>query len=1241
MAQVPTLAHQRDQHGSPDDGHGSLPSETEIDDCRSVPPNSSPMDVCNPRSYHESIALIQKSLGQPAMAPPLTTSLSVRDTRVRRECVSDLVSTGSFSFPSFTPSTLAQLLGPSRPRASSVSLSIAPVTKVSSDSASRSSDPVTTPRVLLLDIRIPSQFTQSHIADAVNLSVPSTLLKRAGYTVDRVASMLSHPEDQRKLLAWATYTHVVIMDHNSHTLTEQSVITNLCQKFTDPASTVHIGWLRGGFEAFRARFPATCVSSHPESSARIPNSGSAVKNQPYRSAEQQPLDQLLNSVKRSNNNVLGPLTCPVSVNEDPMRNPFFLSFCHNNEPPIWTNSDQARNVGVRLAPHRRRRVTHKPVDVLEVRRMPLYLHHASDPVQSSAYIRQQFEQLQARENARLASVLANAQHHGPSTAPSFSQAIERHDKNRYYNILPFDHNRVPLHCRDPYSDKDLLATQYINASFLHCAYSSRRYIATQGPLPGTIDDFWAMVWEQQSCLVIMLTREEERSRIACHRYWPSPYHTPMLAGREFTVTNIFESVFPADPAIIMRLLRLENIHNGQWERRIIVQLQYTGWPDFEAPPDPRGVLRLRDITNAMEHTLKTYNGPGTDGRDITSHPNLPSDSPVIVHCSAGCGRTGTFCVIDSLLNSFEQSESTTKGEERATPLIRHDIAVNYSDTHPDPVGGFPLSLSSRTVYGTSNSGDQETRDLVSHTVEQFRTMRNYMVQTVDQLSFCYEALVWDFLQDYDRRATLLTLETVTKELTIVIKNEIRKPPTSPFPPQAKSLSTLARQQDAAQLSYKESNSLQYGTLSQTPSGKLLKGGHSFPEKSLVSGPLTSSIAAGLWSLCTPRLSISQLDHGPIVPTREDSPDVTMKVQHPKEVSPPGKEGTLVSPNTPSALGLVGHHGKQDTGGTTTTPVTTPGKGLRSQTISYFTQPFTLSTTTTSGASWGHETTPLVAGSTGMLAVTAAGTHGHTGCVAPSPLSKVAYLHHNTTLEFSSASSSLSMSDQSMPVEDLVTPNHTISSAPTMTSDLSCQMMDVEPSCDDGRDATGLLYGVQVSNGNVREIQPRARDVSSLGLSLLDVRVPLGAPLSAPLSESRKAQPDGLLSGPLSCRVEGRMGAVGVLPAGDDYFSFPTEPLRKARQIISHRIVTSPPRLFHASASVTTSAISPDTKGGILVTHDSGLFSEIPITRDRVTNGNGSPFGGHPFLTTALSPSLSEALLGYGSNISSPLSSPNC
>ncbi|KAJ1969488.1 hypothetical protein IWQ62_000598 [Dispira parvispora] len=270
-------------------------------------------------------------------------------------------------------------------------------------------------------------------------------------------------------------------------------------------------------------------------------------------------------------------------------------------------------------------------------------------------------------------------------------------------------------------------------------------------------------------------------------------------------------------------------------------------------------------------------------------------------------------------------------------------------------------------------------------------------------------------------------------------------------------------------------------------------------------------------------------------------------QHSKEASnPPVKEGTIVTPDTPSALGLVGHHGKVDTGVTTATPTTIPGKGLRSHTISYFHQPFILPSATAPGAGWGHqETTPLTAGSAGMLAATAAGAHGHVGCVAPSPLSKVAYLYHSNMLESSSASSSLSASDQSMPVEDLVTPNHTVSSAPAIVSDPSCHMSDAWPSggSSNNRDATGLLGGAQVSNGDVREMQPGAKRLSSLGLSLLEVGHRLGAPMSAPLSESREAQSDSLHSGPLSCRIEGRVGAVGVLPGGDDYFSFPTEPLQ--------------------------------------------------------------------------------------------------
>ncbi|CAG5864127.1 unnamed protein product, partial [Menidia menidia] len=175
-------------------------------------------------------------------------------------------------------------------------------------------------------------------------------------------------------------------------------------------------------------------------------------------------------------------------------------------------------------------------------------------------------------------------------------------KNRYANVIAYDHSRVILAPIDGITGSD-----YINANYIDGYRKQNAYIATQGPLPETFGDFWRMVWEQRAATVVMMTRLEEKSRIKCDQYWPS-------RGTEtYGMTQ-----------------------NGSSEKREVRQFQFTAWPDHGVPEYPTPFL-------AFLRRVKTCNPPDA--------------GPIIAHCSAGVGRTGCFIVIDAMLERIKHEKT--------------------------------------------------------------------------------------------------------------------------------------------------------------------------------------------------------------------------------------------------------------------------------------------------------------------------------------------------------------------------------------------------------------------------------------------------------------------------------------------------------------------------------------------------------------------------------------------------------
>ncbi|XP_071025225.1 receptor-type tyrosine-protein phosphatase delta-like [Oncorhynchus clarkii lewisi] len=228
-------------------------------------------------------------------------------------------------------------------------------------------------------------------------------------------------------------------------------------------------------------------------------------------------------------------------------------------------------------------------------------------------------------------------------------------KNRYANVIAYDHSRVLLS-----SIEGIPGSDYINANYIDGYRRQNAYIATQGSLPETFCDFWRLVWEQHTANIVMMTKLEEKSRVKCDQYWPTR-GTETYGLIQVTLLDTVELA-----TYSVRTFALYK--SGSNEKREIRQFQFTAWPDHGVPEHPTPFLAFLRRVKAC---------------------NPPDAGPMVVHCSAGVGRTGCFIVIDAMV-------------ER----IKHEKTVD--------------------IYGH---------------VTLMRSQRNYMVQTEDQYTFIHDALL--------------------------------------------------------------------------------------------------------------------------------------------------------------------------------------------------------------------------------------------------------------------------------------------------------------------------------------------------------------------------------------------------------------------------------------------------------------------------------------------------------------------
>jgi len=239
------------------------------------------------------------------------------------------------------------------------------------------------------------------------------------------------------------------------------------------------------------------------------------------------------------------------------------------------------------------------------------------------------------------------------------------DKNRYLNILPLESTRVKLELKE-----GVVGSDYINANFVNT--ENRMYICCQAPLEETIEDFYRMLWQSNCSIVVMLTKYMEDGMVKATQYLPDVNEDPIKYG-PFHVEVTSEEPMNNNDYVLRKFILKKNT-----ERRTITQFHFLAWPDHDVPKEPKGLLDMIVQVNKLEDSQEKR-------------------VPTVVHCSAGIGRTGTYVIINSILESISE-------------------AMKNENTKPSPIN-------------------------LMKALHSYRKMRSGLVNHVDQYYFCYNSII--------------------------------------------------------------------------------------------------------------------------------------------------------------------------------------------------------------------------------------------------------------------------------------------------------------------------------------------------------------------------------------------------------------------------------------------------------------------------------------------------------------------
>lgn len=565
------------------------------------------------------------------------------------------------------------------------------------------------PGVLVVDIRPFTDYARGHVTGSLNVCLPLTLLKRSNFSLQKCVNSLPSYE-RLVLLNYLHYNNentaqnttfdgvtcgrhglppVIVYDNSN----SSSNIYHMCKKLIDfscwdAAAAPPICLMSCLFETFAKNNPhlISVGKEEPVDLAALPISAVPELVVPAllpKAAQPTHIPILTQERARSVSGAISVATPNVSnfvlPTDLPERK---FSIRHNEE--VFDSIPEQHPLSVSFVPVHKRSL------------LPTWLANAAT---NDNRIRDDFNKLEKSERVRLNNLLSS-QKSGPLTSPGgtvevspeISCGLDYGHKNRYKDIFLFNHSRVflrPVGGRSP----SQLDCDYINASYLEPlpdisafaadgkdfslkALNGMRFIATQGPLSETIGDFWKCIVNQKCLLVVSLTNEVENGIQKCSSYWiPGVYDS----GKDkLEVKLVLEE---QSGNFFLRVFDIL-VHGG--DRSTVMQVHLDKWDDMTANVDVKDLL---SIVFLKQHIL--------------SHTSKSSRYPTIAHCSAGCGRTGVFCAVDSLVSILEYN----------------------------------------------NNGYALPRDPVYDIVNNLRQQRILMVQTMRQYCLIYDALVHYVLQE--------------------------------------------------------------------------------------------------------------------------------------------------------------------------------------------------------------------------------------------------------------------------------------------------------------------------------------------------------------------------------------------------------------------------------------------------------------------------------------------------------------
>lgn len=560
--------------------------------------------------------------------------------------------------------------------------------------------------VLAIDIRPLTDYVKSHLTGAINVCLPLTLLKRQNFSFRKCINSLPEYEN----LIFQNYLHhsatkqaqgldcsersyggkfglpaLIVYDNVNSSLN----LLFMCKKLLDyscwdSASAPSIILVEGCFDQLASQHPTALTSGKSDS---VDLSILAIKpesnDSPKTPSDLSPQAPAFMKAIRSQSTP-GFATVQLGGLAGSAISNFFLPL---NLPSktfrIRHNEEVFNTLKVQCAEDDLAAIT---LSTTETSLLPKWLALS---ILDKTTIRSDFNRLENRERERLNHAFSS---HGGAilqetgeVVPSISSGLDYGHKNRYKDIFLFEHSRVKLDnpTESPEVDSELT---YINASYLHSKENLRKflacdntqmirlaqeseYLATQGPMKQTVGDFWRCIVEQKSLLIVALTAEYENGSEKCYPYWNEGLYNSGL--------HVLSVKLVKQQRMGPIFYRVYDVTMDNREPHRVTQLHHESWKDMSVDVEIDDILLLVAMKKRVLDQCKL----------------LPA-VPTVVHCSAGCGRTGVFCIVDLLINLVE-----------------------------------------------SNTGPEFCRDPIFELVDSYRRQRVLMVQTVRQYGFLYRIMV--------------------------------------------------------------------------------------------------------------------------------------------------------------------------------------------------------------------------------------------------------------------------------------------------------------------------------------------------------------------------------------------------------------------------------------------------------------------------------------------------------------------